>query len=312
MKKYGDLPQAKTWITNYPFNAGMEAFKIGNYDFATSLLSTYLKNDKIYQKEANLRLFQAALYTMNWDEAAKACAYLEEEIGYKQLEAYFPEYERWKSCLETQNPEVVILKSNILLIEENQRVYTDAKKGLSSGNNANLKTMEKQALFFDSIGIQKFAKEAWIELGAYYFKKTKYDEAERIYNLCMDKETTDFECHKNYIILLLQQGIINPAHKMADSLFALYPNETNVRKACGQVYNTYATQSTQYGTDAETIELFEKSLSFDENEVTCLFLAYYYKKTGKYAKKDEMVKRAKAVNSNVFNDYPDFKVLLGM
>lgn len=312
MKKYGNLPQAKTWITNYPFNAGVKAFKIGNYDFATSFLSTYLKNDKTYQKEANLRLFQAAMYTMNWEEAAKATSYLEKEIGINELEAYFPDYERWKSCLETQNPTLLPQKTNILLIEENQRLYTEAKKGLSSGNSSYLKTMEKQALFFDSIGIKRFAQEAWIQIGSYHFEKTNYKEAERTYMLCMNSQPVDFECHKNYIIVLVQQGLIKPAHEMADSLFAIYPNDPNVRKACGQVYNFYASESTQYGTDAETIELFEKSLSFDENEVTCLFLAYYYSKTGKYSKKDEMVRRAKAINPNVFYDYPDFKTLLGM
>jgi tetratricopeptide (TPR) repeat protein len=271
-----------------------------------------LKNDKNYQKEANLRLFQAAMYTMNWEEATKAASYLEKEVGIKELEAYFPDYERWKSCLESQNPTLLPQKSNILLIEENQRLYTEAKKGLSSGNSSYLKTMEKQALFFDSIGIQKFAKEAWIELGAYHFNKTHYEDAESIYKLCMEKVPFDFECHKNYVILLVQQGITDPAQKLTDSLFAIYPNDVNVRKACGQLYNYYATESTQYGTDAETIALFEKSLSFDENEVTCLFLAYYYSKTGKYSKKDEMVRRAKAINPNVFYDYPDFKTLLGM
>ena len=85
MKKYGNLPQAKTWFTNYPFNAGVEAFKIGNYDFATSFLSTYLKNDKTYQKEANLRLFQAAMYTMNWEEAAKAASLLEKALSLLNL-----------------------------------------------------------------------------------------------------------------------------------------------------------------------------------------------------------------------------------
>lgn len=312
MKKYGNLPQAKTWFTNYPFNAGVEAFKIGNYDFATSFLSTYLKNDKTYQKEANLRLFQAAMYTMNWEEAVKAASYLEKEIGIKELEAYFPDYERWKSCLESQNPTLLPQKTNILLIEENQRLYTEAKKGLSSGNSSYLKTVEKQALFFDSVGIKRFAKEAWIEIGSYYYTKTYYEDAERTYLLCMDRVLSDFECHKNYIIALVQQGKINPAHEMADSLFALYPNDPNVRKACGQVYNFYASESTQNGEDSKTIELFEKSLSFDENEVTCLFLAYYYSKSGKYSKKDEMVRRAKAINPNVFYDYPDFKTLLGM
>lgn len=312
MKKYGNLPQAKTWFTNYPFNAGVEAFKIGNYDFAASFLSTYLKNDNNYQKEANLRLFQAAMYTMNWEEAAKAAFYLEKEIGIKELEAYFPDYERWKSCLETQNPTLLPQKTNILLIEENQRLYTEAKKGLSSGNSSYLKTMEKQALFFDSIGIKRYAQEAWVQIGSYHFEKTNYKEAERTYMLCMNSQPVDFECPKNYIIVLVQQGLINPAQEIADSLFALYPNDPNVRKACGQVYNFYASESTQYGTDAETIELFEKSLSFDENEVTCLFLAYYYSKTGKYSKKDEMVRRAKAINPNVFYDYPDFKTLLGM
>lgn len=312
MKKYGNLPQAKTWMTNYPFNAGVEAFKIGNYDFATSFLSTYLKNDKNYQKEANLRLFQAAMYTMNWEEASKAASYLEKEIGIKELEAYFPDYERWKSCLETQNPPLLPQKTNILLIEENQRLYTEAKKGLSSGNSSYLKTMEKQALFFDSIGIKRYAQEAWVQIGSYHFEKTNYEEAERTYMLCMNSQPVDFECHKNYIIVLVQQGIINPAQEMADSLFALYPNDPNIRKACGQVYNFYASESTQYGEDSKTIELFEKSLSFDENEVTCLFLAYYYSKTGKYSKKDEMVRRAKAINPNVLYDYPDFKTLLGM
>jgi hypothetical protein len=41
-------------MTNYPFNAGVEAFKIGNYDFATSFLSTYLKNDKNSQLSESL------------------------------------------------------------------------------------------------------------------------------------------------------------------------------------------------------------------------------------------------------------------
>lgn len=312
MKKYGNLPQAKTWMTNYPFNAGVEAFKIGNYDFATSFLSTYLKNDKNYQKEANLRLFQAAMYTMNWEEATKAASYLEKEIGIKELEAYFPDYERWKSCLDSQDPTLLPQKTNILLIEENQRLYTEAKKGLSSGNSSYLKTMEKQALFFDSIGIKRFAQEARVQIGSYHFEKTNYEEAERTYLLCMNSRSVDFECHKNYIIVLVQQGIINPAQEMADSLFALYPNDPNIRKACGQVYNFYASESTQFGDDAKTIELFEKSLSYDENEVTCLFLAYYYMKTGKYSKKDEMVRRARAINPNVFYDYPDFKTLLGM
>lgn len=312
MQKYGELPQAKKWFTNYPFNAGVSAFKIGNYDLTISYLNTYLKNDNKFQKDASLRLFEAAMHTMNWEEAAKAVAFLKKELDKNELEAYFPDFERWISCLETKDPTLLPQKSNVYLMEENQNLYTEAKKGLSTGNSSFVKKMEKQALFFDSLQMKNFAKEAWIEIGSFHFKRSDYEEAEKTYLFCMERMQTDFECHKNYIITLIQQEKTNEAKEKADSLIALYPNDPNIRKACGQVYNFYASESTQYGNDSKTIELFEKSLSYDENEVTCLFLAYFYQKTGKSTKRDEMIKRARAVNPNVFNDYPDFKTLLGM
>lgn len=307
-KLYEGYEKADVWIENYPFNAGIQTFKLGDYPKTKNYLTTYLKKGKDFEFDANVRLFEVAYKLKDVVLYNSSLNWLDKNEDKSIISAYFPNYDSLKS---QPTSFVFPIRSNVLLIENLSKEF-NALKALKNFNllSATRERMEKIAFIFDSIGQTKLAAQSWNSIGKLYYDLKKYDLALKHFKRCSDLSKGNFSCHKDYAVTLLDFGKIDEAQSFLFPYYEKHSNDLNLKKGMGLVTNEIAYKALKSNQVAKSIELYELSLKYDENPVTCLLLAYAYMMDGKTFRKDEFVAKAKAINPNILQDYPDFKKLL--
>lgn len=306
-KNFSGYAKAEVWIKNFEFNAGIHAFKLGQYQLAKSYLLNYVSKDEEFGKDAYLRLFESAYRLNDINNLVNAHNWLLKNFSEKELIGYFPNYLTIKSVLNTPN---IPLESNVLRIEELERLFTKSKKGVENSQSFNYVQLARITADFDSLGLTQKASSANLVLSNLNYKSKKYDVYKQQIQRCIELSKDDFSCHKNYAIYLLDMGKTEEALKFITPHVAQNPQNEDLKKAMSLIHNTLASNYLKNSEYNKAIEEYEKSNSFVQNDVALMMTAYTYMKLGNNTQKEQYLMRAFNLNYNVLKDYPDFKTLL--